>query len=404
MDRLGVRDMRSRLPISLREALFLFILLRVSLSVYALATSFLFQLPPPCFHNGVVDWTSMPVLYSDGIEGRLLGVWQRWDACWYLRIATFGYEPGEPGTAFFPLFPTSIRVLGPLLGGNLALAALVVAALGYIAAMTILHVMVRADFDRRTADRTILYLSVFPTAFFFFAPFTESLFLALALASIYLVRTGRHGYAVAAALLAGLTRPQGVLLAVPLAWEAFLVLRANGYARGQRQALATAVAAACAPLVGFLVFVGYTSIATGLSPSDAATQHWGYSIGAPWDVLSHAWRWMLDPANAGFANIQALTGFHLVMIAIFIALLAVGLRRLPVTYSLYVAPQLLLITAGGPATPLESASRFMLVMFPIFVVLGLLGRRRWFHTSWLVASILGLGLLLISILQNVPVG
>ena len=113
---------------------------------------------------------------------------------------------------------------------------------------------------------------------------------------------------------------------------------------------------------------------------------------------------MLDPANAGFANIQALTGFHLVMIAIFIALLAVGLRKLPVTYSLYVAPQLFLITAGGPATPLESASRFMLVMFPIFVVLGLFGRRRWFHTSWLVTSILGLGLLLISILQNVPVG
>lgn len=120
-----------------------------------------------------------------------------------------------------------------------------------------------------------------------------------------------------AALLAGLTRPQGVLLAIPLAWEAFLVLRANGYARGHRKALALAIAAACA---------------------------------------------------------------------------------------LYVAPQLFLITAGGPATPLASASRYMLAMFPIFVVLGLLGRRRWFHTSWQVASVLGLGLLLASILQNVPVG
>ena len=346
----------------------------------------------------------MPVLYSEGIEGRLLGVWQRWDACWYLRIATFGYEPGEPGTAFFPLFPTSIRLLGPLLGGNLALAALVVSALGYIAAMAILHAMVRADFDRRTADRSILYISVFPTAFFFFAPFTESVFLALVLAAIYGVRTRRYGYAVLAALLAGLTRPQGVLLAIPLAWEAFLVLRANGYARGQRQALASAVAAACAPIVGFLSFVGYTSTAAGLSPADAEKQHWGYSMAAPWDVLSYAWRWMLDPANAAFANIQALTGFHLVMIAIFLALFAVGLRKLPATYSLYVAPQLFLITAGGPATPLASASRYMLAMFPIFVVLGLLGRRRRFHTSWLVASILGLGLLLISILQNVPVG
>jgi len=46
----------------------------------------------------------------------------------------------------------------------------------------------------------------------------------------------------------------------------------------------------------------------------------------------------------------------------------------------------------------------MLAMFPIFEVLGLLGRRRWFHTSWLVASILSLGLLLISFPQDVPVG
>ncbi len=404
MNRLGVRDLASRLPLSLGEALFLFLLLRVSLSVYALAASFLFELPPPCFHNGVVDWTSMPALYSDGIEGRLLGVWQRWDACWYLRIATFGYEPGQPGTAFFPLYPMAIGIIGPLLGGNLVLAALVVTALGYIAGMTILHAMVRADFDRRTANRSILYISVFPTAFFFFAPFTESIFLALALAAIFCARTGRLGYAVTAALLAGLTRPQGVLLAIPLAWEALLVLRANGYARGQRQALGLAIAAACAPLVGFMAFVGYSTVTAGVSPSNAVAQHWGYSMAAPWDVLGYAWRWMLDPTNAGFANIQALTGFHLVMIAAFIALFAVGLRKLPATYSLYVAPQLFLITAGGPATPLASASRYMLAMFPIFVVLGLLGRRRWFHTSWLAASILGLGLLLISILLNVPVG
>ena len=54
------------------------------------------------------------------------GVWQRWDACWYLRIAEFGYESGEPGTAFFPVYPIAIRLLGPLFLGNLTLAALVV--------------------------------------------------------------------------------------------------------------------------------------------------------------------------------------------------------------------------------------------------------------------------------------
>jgi hypothetical protein len=113
---------------------------------------------------------------------------------------------------------------------------------------------------------------------------------------------------------------------------------------------------------------------------------------------------MLDPANAGFSNIQAMTGFHFVLIAIFVVLLLVGLRRLPLTYSLYVAPQLLVVVTGGPTTPLQSASRYMLAMFPIFVVLGLLGCNPRFHTSWLVASVLGLGLLFTAILLNAPVG
>ncbi|MBI3747898.1 MAG: hypothetical protein HY262_03480 [Chloroflexi bacterium] len=392
------------MPSSLREALFLFLLMRISLSVFALAASFMFQLPPPCFHNGVVDWTSMPVLYSDGIEGRLLGVWQRWDACWYLRIATYGYEPGEPATAFFPLYPLSVRALGPLFGGNLVITALAVSAVGFVVAMTILHAMVTADLDRDTADRSILYLAIFPTAFFFFAPFTESVFLAAALASIYCMRTQRYAGAVVAALLAGLTRPQGVLLAIPLAWEAFLVVRAHRLAPGFRQATTTAVGAVVAAPLGFFLFVLAGSAVTGVSPLDAEKQHWGYANGMPWDVLGNAWRWMTDPANSAFANIQALTGFHLLLIFTFVVLFLVGLRRLPATYSLYVAPQLLLIMTGSPATPLESASRFMLAMFPIFAIMGLLGRRRWVHTSWLVASVLGLGLLLVAFLQNAPVG
>lgn len=404
MEPVGPRDRGWRLPVSLREALFLFILLRLGLSVYAIVATFVFQVPPPCFHNGVVDWTSMPVLYSDGLEGRLFGVWERWDACWYLRIAEYGYESGEPGTAFFPLYPTAIRLLAPVFLGNPVLAALVVSAVGYTVAMAVLHAMVSTDLDRPTAERAMLYLSIFPTAFFLFAPFTESVFLALAVSTLYCARTGRYRFALVAALLAGLTRPQGVLLAVPLAWEALLVVRRHRFAAGYRGTTLTAATTAVAPLAGFALFIVYATLATGVSPFDAERSHWGYANAPPWDVLSGAWRWMLDPANAGFADIQALTGFHLVLIAIFVALFVAGLRVVPVTYSLYVLPQLLVITMGGPATPLQSASRFMLAMFPVFVMLGRLGSNPRFHIAWIVASVLGLGMLFTAILLNVPVG
>ena len=404
MTEAGGRTAGWRTRASLREALFLFVLIRASLSVYAFAATYFFQVPPPCYHNGVVDWTSMPVLYSDGLEGRLLGVWQRWDACWYLRIAEFGYEPGEPSTAFFPLYPVAIRLFGPLLLGNLALASLVVGAVAYVAAMTLLHAMVTRDFNRRMADRTVLYLSVFPTAFFLFAPFTEAIFLALALGAIYAIRTDRPGFAVVPAFLVGLTRPQGILVSLPLAWEALRIIRAGRFEPGTRRNAVLAGATALAPIVGFASFVALSAVLTGVSPFDAEREHWGYANAPPWDVLGNAWRWMLDSANSNFADIQAMTAFHLVLIAIFLAAFVVGLRTLPVTYSLYVAPLLLVILLGGPATPLQSASRFMLVMFPVFVVLARAGRNRWFNTSWLVTSVLGLGLLLTGILLNVPVG
>jgi len=399
----NIASLAAKVPPSLREALFLFLVFRIGLSLLAVAAAFMFGVPPPCFHHGVVDWVTMPELHAVGPEGMLFGVWERWDACWYLRIATFGYPPAEPGTAFFPAYPVAVRIGGAFLG-DLTLGALFVSALGYIAAMAVLHSMVRRDFSAAVANRAVLYASAFPTAFFFFAPFTESTFLALAISAIYFARSGRFAFAAALGLLAGLTRAQGALLALPLAWQALTLLRPPESERVRWRRVAAGSAAAIAPVVGFLSFLAVSSSLLGASPLGAAQQHWGYAMAPPWEVLSGAWKWMMDDANAVYANIRALTAFHLVLIAMFVAGFVVGLRRLPAVYSIYWGPQLFLITAGGPATPLASASRYMLVMFPMFVVLALAGKGRWLHTGWLAASLLGLALLTLAFLQNVPVG
>jgi hypothetical protein len=390
---------------SLTEAVFLFVLLRVSLSVLAAVASAFFHAPGPCFHNGVLDWPTMPALDRDGLGGALLGVWERWDGCWYLRIATFGYPVGEPGSAFFPLYPALIRGAGPLFGGNLGLAALAVSGVGFVAAMSLLHALVRHDFGASVADRTVLYTAVFPTAFFFFAPFTESVFLALAVGSIYAARTRRFGGAAILGLLAGLTRPQGVLVALPLAWEAVQVARTALETRGDRWRVLLAGLSAVAPVAAFVAFSLAITQATGVSPIDAERSHWGYGVAPPWEVISRAVRWMIDPANAGFRDIQILTGLHLALIAAFLVLLAAGMRFLPVAYILYVAPQLGVLLVGGPVTPLASASRYMLVMFPVFVILArLVGERRRAHEAVVVSSVLGLGLLTTAIVMNLPVG
>src|SRR4029453_17987475 len=55
--------------------------------------------------------------------GALTDVWARWDSVWYLRIAEHGYGALErTATAFFPLYPAAIGVLGRVFFGHYVLA------------------------------------------------------------------------------------------------------------------------------------------------------------------------------------------------------------------------------------------------------------------------------------------
>src|SRR5207245_11229821 len=154
---------------------------------------------------------------------------------------SFGYEPGENATAFFPLYPSLVRVtslLPPL--GNVALAGIIVSSVAYVLAVTGLYRLVRQDFGRPVARRTVLYISVFPAAFFLFAPFTESLFLALTVWAIYFGRQRTWDGVALCGAMAALTRIQGVLLVFPIAWLAILawrdLLRRRRTARGRADA------------------------------------------------------------------------------------------------------------------------------------------------------------------------
>jgi hypothetical protein len=70
-----------------------------------------------------------------------------------------------------------------------------------------------------------------------------------------------------------------------------------------------------------------------------------------------------------------------------LATAAIALRRLSLTYSLYVVPLLLFtLTASSAGRPLNALSRYTLVFFPMFMLLGRLGRRRWVNRLILYLS------------------
>jgi len=378
----------------LADTLALFLSLRVLLGLVALYVWWAGMTPAPChFEVARNGWLTIPPLADSGPAFPLVGVWQRWDACWYTKIATFGYEPYENSIAFWPLFPLLTGIVSRLLGvGAVALSGLVVAGVAFIAAIEGLRRLIGRDFSPEIANRTILAISFFPTAFFFFAPFTESLFLALSVWTLVGARERRWLLALVAAFLASLTRIQGLFLMLPIAWEAGTAWRASGLRTGRPLGridgrLLLSAAAAFAPLAAFGVFLMFGIFVVGRSPLDTQDAWGGRNFHPPWDVVSASWNWAVDRHDPlQLLNLATLIGFGLATIA--------GLRRLPVAYSLIAIPQVALLATRIQPTPLSSTVRYLMVVFPVFVLLAMIEDKR-LQLAWLAGSIMFLTILLL---------
>ena len=203
--------LQDRLPAGFADALALLVTMRFALGLMGLYLVWRGGVPGPChFEVARNAWLTIPPLADQGAAFPLVGVWQRWDACWYSKIAAFGYEPAELSVTFWPLFPVLTGGVARVVGGSVALAGLIVSGIAYVAAMVGLYRLVARDVDGEIARRTMILLTIFPSAFFLFAPFTESLFLALAVWTIVAARERMWAWAFALGLLGALTRFQGI--------------------------------------------------------------------------------------------------------------------------------------------------------------------------------------------------
>ena len=389
---------RPPLTALLAEALVLFVVLRIGLSLLAaiIATTGVWS---PChFEEALNGWRTMPELLRDGPAFPLAGIWERWDACWYMKVATYGYEPGERSVAFFPLFPAAVRAVGTLTTLPYPVAGMIVSAISFVAGIPGLLRLVTGSHGLEVGRGTVRLLAVFPTAFFLFAPFTEALFLAAVAWCLVFARERRWALALLCAAAATLTRAQGVLLAVPLAWEAFRAvreLRADGLLDTRRAWLKVALGAVTAA-VPVAIFAGWGWVGramTGETPYDAQSLWGGTDFHPPWAVVAASAGWIVERGDLMQAlNLAALLGAA--------ALLVIGARRMPLTYSLYAWPPLLLIATRIQPTPLTSTTRYVLVLFPIFVAAALLTDRPLLRWAWVIVSVLLLGELATMFLQG----
>lgn len=351
----------------------LFVVVRLLLTVWAAAV--LLLLPQAAAPNETLrPYLGQPIL-SDGAAGLLLGPWQRFDTLRYTRIAQNGYA-NEEDSVFPPLYPLAIRLGGRLLGGSHAAnvaAALLIANGAALLLLLLLYHITAAETDRPTARRAVLYLALFPTSFFLFAGYSESLFILLAAASIWLGKNGRFLPAGLLGILAALTRLTGWVLVAPLLWELWRQRKALGNGR-----FLLSLAAAALPGVGTLLFIGYRQ-ATGLPPlSQIYSAYWFQTTGIPGTDLVTALRTMLFSGAARAGEFTLWFDFFCLILLLVTTWLA--FKRLGAAWGLYAALLLLfMLLPVSPVKPLYSFSRYALAFIPTFILLAQTGQNPIIH-------------------------
>lgn len=321
---------------------------------------------------GILTWRTGWIPYEDmrdyyagmtpimhAWQGWAYGIWQRWDAIHYQHIAQYGYDAEVVG-GFFPLYPVLGRMVSSLTNTHALVGLLAVSNLAFAGALILLYRLTSRCFSPDLARFATVFAALVPYAYFFHAPYTESLALLLILIAIYAAYNRRWTVVAAAGLLAGLTRATVFPLAGALLWIAWEEEKPFPFSRGVLRYLAAAT-----PLLGNTLFFQWLAVRGFPTYFRIKEIYWAQSIVPPWQAISDL---LAVQRSAG------LTYDFWVNLAAFsfvIALNVWGWKRLPGALRIYqVGIPAMMFLNGGPHTFLYSFVRFALLMFPNYVLMA----------------------------------
>ena len=152
----------------------------------------------------------------------ITNVFTSWDGRWYLEIVRHGYPRSVPPditfnqlearAAFFPLFPTLVRFVDPVIPGGDTIAALFVNLVLGAVVIWLVGLLARGWWGDRVAGRAMVLMSVFPASVVLTMAYSETILLALAAGCLLALDRRRWLLAGTLAAFATAARPNGVAL------------------------------------------------------------------------------------------------------------------------------------------------------------------------------------------------
>ncbi|OGY18533.1 MAG: hypothetical protein A2900_03265 [Candidatus Chisholmbacteria bacterium RIFCSPLOWO2_01_FULL_50_28] len=308
--------------------------------------------------------------------------WGNFDGVHYLTIAMHGYS-AQFTQAFFPLYPLAIRYTQTFVGNYLA-SGLLVSHAALVITLILFYKLIRLDWGQTTAKRTLIFLLLFPTAYSFVSVYTESLFLMMVFGSLFAARKKSWWIAGILGGLASATRIFGVFLLPALLIE--------WYVQRGKKTVFTFSELFLAVLPIFLSISGLVGYMYYLNKSFQdpllflhAQPVFGAGRSADKLILLYQvfWRYVkmiatVDPKTLVYYTVflEAASGI------LFLVLSIIAFRRTRLSYAIFGILSYLLPTLTGT---FSSMPRYVLVLFPCFIVLGKI-KSPIFQRVWWVAS------------------
>jgi hypothetical protein len=336
-------------------------------------------------------WTDIPLILALGVRVALfavasvaarffvpngfagnLNIWNRWDALWYISIATGGYSyapHAQTSVVFYPVLPLLLLILrfpfSFLPFNSYLVAGMLISWVSFLAACCVLYQITRERFGQATAYGAVLLLATFPFSLYYGAAYTESLFLLLALLAFYAIERQKWALAACMACVAGATRPTGVFIIVCV-----IAAYALDWYQTKHPLRRDALWLALAPL-GILAYLVYNYFQWGdfLAPMHVSDAAWRRG-GLRWEGLSQG-VYLLTHPDAwlnGTDYKPLLFGLYSVLALLFLISLPFIWRRLGPIYTLYAALAILVPIVTDDV--MVSVGRYLSVVFPTFIVLA----------------------------------
>lgn len=360
--------------------------------------------PPDLVPSDVATRIEQARLENSGWFSQLfLAPWYRWDTVHYLSIASQGYFK-EFLSVWPPLYPGLIRLLSAT-GMSSLLSAIIISNICALLVMILLS-RISEEIYPGSGENVVLCLVIYPLAFFLVAPYTESIFLIFSLASLWLARRGRFARAGIWALLATLTRLQGVILVIPILYEGYRQVYCNLPATNRRGRIWALSKICCFASLPFLAVFGHAFfVHFSLKyawPWESLAKYWGQHTGFPWEGLIGNITTVLGLRKITTPIVPLAQVIDLLMIVFaLISLIMMWIKKktIPLSYQLYAwAGLAVILMKVDDLGILVSASRYVLSLFPVFMFNGfLLGKipGRFTRSGLIVIGLALQGILLI---------